>query len=284
MVEIFRGLPTHKLSLPCGDELIVALHGAHVLSWVSQGRERLYLSPKSLMDGHAAIRGGVPVCFPQFNQRGHLPKHGFARNLTWAAKPIEQTPEGLSLSLVLSDSPATRAHWPQAFEAQFSIELAPRSLTMTLKVVNRDTNPLEMTGALHSYLAVDDIGQASLRGLQGQAEWDSLTDVHAQAAPELRFDGEFDRVYEATPRPLLLQDGANRLQIEQSPTWFNSVVWNPGAALSARMADMPDDGYQYMLCVEAAQVDAPVKVSPQATWQGWQRLTVLQDPRPQALT
>jgi glucose-6-phosphate 1-epimerase len=284
MVEIFRGLPTHKLSLPCGDELIVALHGAHVLSWVSQGRERLYLSPHSVMDGHGAIRGGVPVCFPQFNQRGSLPKHGFARNLTWAAKPTEPTPEGVSLTLVLSDSPATRVHWPQAFEAQFSIDLAPRSVTMTLKVVNRDTNPLEMTGALHSYLAVDDIGQASLRGLQGQAEWDSLTDVHAQAAPELRFDAEFDRVYEATPRPLLLQDGGNRLQIEQSPTWFNSVVWNPGAALSARMADLPDEGYQHMLCVEAAQVDAPVKVSPQATWQGWQRLTVLQDPRPQALT
>ena len=80
MVEIFQGLPTHKLTLPCGDSLRVALHGAHVLSWVSQGRERLYLSPHSVMDAHAAIRGGVPVCFPQFNQRGPLPKHGFARN------------------------------------------------------------------------------------------------------------------------------------------------------------------------------------------------------------
>jgi len=111
-----------------------------------------------------------------------------------------------------------------------------------------------------------------------------LTDSHTQAAPELRFDGEFDRVYEATARPLLLKDGANRLHIEQSPTWLNNVVWNPGAALSARMVDMPDNGYQHMLCVEAAQVDTPVKVSPQATWQGWQRFTVLQDSRPQERT
>jgi glucose-6-phosphate 1-epimerase len=284
MVEIFRGLPVCRLSLPCGDELKVAFHGAHVLSWVSLGRERLFLSPQSVMDGHAAIRGGVPVCFPQFNQRGNLPKHGFARNLPWTAKPIESTSEGVSLILVLSDSPATRAHWPQAFEAQFSIELTPRSLLLTLKVLNRDVQPLEMTGALHSYLAVDDIAQTRLCGLQGQAEWDSLTDVHSQAAAELHFDGEFDRVYEAAARPLLLQDGTNRLQIEQSPTWLNSVVWNPGAVVCARMNDMPADGYKQMLCVEAAQVDAPVKVSPQATWQGWQRLTVLQDPRPQALT
>jgi len=284
MVETFRGLATHTLTLPCGDELRVALHGAHVLSWVAQGRERLYLSPDSVMDGHAAIRGGVPVCFPQFNQRGPLPKHGFARNLPWALKASESKPECASLTLLLSDGPLTRAYWPQAFEAQFSVELTPRSLLMTLKVVNRDTQALEMTGALHSYLAVDDIAQVVLRGLQGQAEWDSLTDSHAQAAPELHFEGEFDRVYEATPRPLLLQDGANRLHIEQSPTWLNSVVWNPGADQCARMTDLPDHGYQHMLCVEAAQVDAPVKVSPQATWQGWQRLTVLQDPRPQERT
>ena len=279
MVEIFRGLPTHTLRLPCGDELRIAVHGAHVLSWVAQGRERLYLSPNSVMDGQAAIRGGVPVCFPQFNQRGTLPKHGFARNLPWDLKAREPVTEGESLTLALSDSAATRAHWPQAFEAQFTVTLTPRSLTMTLQVHNRDIQPLEMTGALHTYLAVDDIAQVGLRGLQGQAEWDSLTDVHGQAAAELRFAGEFDRVYAATQRPLLLQDGINRLQLEQSPTWLNTVVWNPGAALSARMADLPDLGYQHMLCVEAAQVDSPLKISPQARWQGWQRLTVLQDPR-----
>lgn len=284
MVEDFRGLPAHTLRLPGGDTLRIAVHGAHVLSWVAQGRERLYLSPDSVMDGHAAIRGGVPVCFPQFNQRGSLPKHGFARNLPWDVKSTETTPEGVSLTLMLADSPATRAHWPQAFEALFTVALTPRSLSMTLKVHNRDAQPLEMTGALHTYLAVDDIAQVSLRGLQGQAEWDSLTDVHGHGAAELRFDGEFDRVYAAAPRPLLLQDGVHHLQIEQSPTWLNSVVWNPGAALSARMADLPDNGYQHMLCVEAAQVDAPVKISPQASWQGWQRLTVLQDPRPQERT
>ena len=108
MVEIARGLPTHKLSLPCGDELTVALHGAHVLSWVSQGRERLYLSPHSVMDGHAAIRGGVPVCFPQFNQRGSLPKHGFARNLPWHVQSSEAGAEGQVLTLALTDSAATR--------------------------------------------------------------------------------------------------------------------------------------------------------------------------------
>ena len=83
----FQGLPCILLQLPQGDAVTVALHGAQVLSWVSGGYERLYLSPKALFDGESAIRGGVPVCFPQFNQRGPLPKHGFARNLWWSQAP-----------------------------------------------------------------------------------------------------------------------------------------------------------------------------------------------------
>jgi len=84
---VFAGLPATELQLSCGDRLVVAQHGAHVLSWMAAGRERLYLSPKSIMDGQAAIRGGIPVCFPQFNMRGELPKHGFARHLPWTVSP-----------------------------------------------------------------------------------------------------------------------------------------------------------------------------------------------------
>ena len=69
----FQGLACQRLTLPCGDTVLVALQGAHMLSWISQGRERLFLSPNNLWDGKSAIRGGVPVCFPQFNQRGTLP-------------------------------------------------------------------------------------------------------------------------------------------------------------------------------------------------------------------
>jgi len=37
---------------------------------------------------------------------------------------------------------------------------------------------------------------------------------------------------------------------------------------------MPPDGYRQMLCVEAANVFAPVDVQPGARWQGWQELRV----------
>ena len=273
--ELFHGLPSHVLRLPQGDQLRVLEHGAHVVSWVAGGRERFFLSPQARLDGRSAIRGGVPVCFPQFNQRGPLPKHGFARNLPWQVDgPAICTAEAASLTLRLRDSEVTRAHWPQAFEARLRLDLSPGSLQITLSVRNTDTPPLDFSGALHSYLAVDDIAEARLEGLQGQAEWDAMRDQHGRAAEVLRFEGEFDRVYAAAPRPLYLSDGGQALEIAQSPSWAQTVVWNPGAALCATLADMPVDGYRHMLCVEAAQVLAPIRVPSGGEWSGWQRLTV----------
>jgi glucose-6-phosphate 1-epimerase len=272
---LFAGLPATELQLPCGDRLVVAHHGAHVLSWVSGGRERLYLSPQSVMDGHAAIRGGIPVCFPQFNQRGDLPKHGFARNVSWAPKPAKLEADRAHLALSLGDSAATRQWWDQRFEALLLIELTPGALQVELVVRNTDSKPLLFTGALHSYFAVSDVAQVRLLGLGGSAEWNAVTDGHGTAAPELRFVGEFDRVYSAAPAGYELLDGPHALSIVQDMDWTQTVVWNPGAAKCASLSDMPADGWQHMLCVEAAQVYEPICIAAGDFWQGAQRLAVL---------
>jgi len=273
--EIFHGLACHRLTLAGGDTVLVAAHGAHVLSWICQGRERLYLSPNNLWDGRAAIRGGVPLCFPQFNMRGSLPKHGFARNCAWQLVATESHPETAQLTFEWRDSAETQAIWPQAFVAVLRAALAPNQLTITLTVNNTEVqNDLHFTGALHTYLAVDDIALTALRGLGGRPEWDAVADVHGLAEEALYFDGEFDRVYDAPINPLHLQDGTSTLQIEQSPSWANTVVWNPGEAKCAALADMPAHGFASMLCVEAAQVFDPIAIPAGGQWLGWQRLTV----------
>ena len=272
---VVAGLPATELQLPCGDRVVVAHHGAQVLSWIAADRERLYLSPASTMDGQAAIRGGIPVCFPQFNQRGPLPKHGFVRNLPWATSPARLETEATHLVLSLNDSATTRQWWPQAFEARLLIELKPGALQVELAVRNTDSRPLEFTGALHTYLAVSDVAQVQLLGLGGRAEWDAVADQHGGGASELRFAGEFDRVYSAAPQGYELQDGPHALAIEQDMDWAQTVVWNPGADKCAQLKDMPADGWQHMLCVEAAQVYEPIRIEAGGFWQGAQRLRVL---------
>ena len=275
--ETQHGQPGQRLTLANGDTVWVALQGAHVVSWQAAGRERLYLSPRNQWDGHSAIRGGIPVCFPQFNQRGSLPKHGFARNSIWVAGQSMVHDDSVQQDFTLSWSAETLAIWQPRFEARLRVALASHELTVTLTVHNLDTRPFAFSGALHSYLAVDDTAHARLYGLQGQPEWDALTDCHASAAAELQFDGEFDRVYGAAPEPLQLRDRAQRLEISQSPSWANSVVWNPGADKCAAMADLPPDGFTHFVCLEAAQVFTPITVAAATNWQGWQRFQVLTD-------
>ena len=124
----FRGQPAVRLAPAGGGSVTVALHGGQVLSWIgADGIERLYLSPSAKFDGKTAIRGGVPVCWPQFNQRGPLPKHGFARNAPWQAEPADPARPD-TVALVLADSDATRALWPHAFRARLAVTLAPKAL------------------------------------------------------------------------------------------------------------------------------------------------------------
>jgi len=273
--ELFQGQPCHRLTLKNGDSVLVAQHGAHVISWVSGGRERLFLSPKTVWDGRAAIRGGIPVCFPQFNQRGDLPKHGFVRNRPWALLAAEPGDAPASLCFGLSADDSTRAIWPAEFEARLRVDLQPGQLCVTLEVRNLGTQALHFTGALHSYLAVSDIAQVHLSGLGGQKEWDSLADTHQTALESLQCTGPFDRVYSAPSLPMQLHDPLGGLEISNSDGWADCVVWNPGAAGCAGMFDMTPDAFAHMLCVEAAQVFGPISVAADGHWSGSQRLRAL---------
>ena len=273
--DVWQGHAGWHWSLPNGDSVFVAQQGAHVLSWQAQGKERLFLSPQSVCDGTTAIRGGIPVCFPQFNQRGNLPKHGFARNMPWRLVP--ERSQGAEKVFELSANEHTLALWSFQFKAFLTVNLSPNSLQISLSVENQGPQSLSFTGALHTYFAVDHIAQVSLQGQANQPEWDAVKDTHQTCADQLRFEAEFDRVYDAntqTQPTWTLQDGDASLQISQSESWGQSVVWNPGADKCAQLNDMPANGYQRMLCVEAARVTSSIEVPPAQTWVGWQLLKI----------
>jgi glucose-6-phosphate 1-epimerase len=272
--ETIHGQAGWKLTLDQGDTLMVTEQGAHVVSWMSQGREQLFLSPLNVWDGVKAIRGGIPLCFPQFNQRGTLPKHGFARNMVWQAGTPQVSEAGITLEFTLDHGPATQKWWSAEFQARMQIVLSPGALKVALTVNNLGEAELQFSGALHTYLAVSDISKTSLTGLQGMAEWNAVRDAHTQASETLTFQGEFDRVYAASPHPLVLRDGKRVLEISQSPSWAQTVVWNPGETLCTTLNDMPPDGFAHMLCVEAAQVFSPIAVPAHGQWHGWQSLTL----------
>jgi glucose-6-phosphate 1-epimerase len=270
-----RGQPAARIALPAGDSCTVALHGAQVLSWrTADGVERLYLSPRAHFDGRSAIRGGVPVCWPQFNLRGPLPKHGFVRNLAWRVDSMTEDAGRAVAVFELHDDAATRAIWPHSFQARLVVTLSPGALRIALAIDNTGDAPWPFTAALHTYLRVDEVTAIRLEGLAGAGRWDSVRDERAvETAAVPHFGDEFDCVYMAPVEPLRLLQSAGAIEISQSPNCTETVVWNPGPALSARIDDLPDDGWRHMLCVEAARIDEPVLLAPGAQWQGWQQLT-----------
>ncbi|RXZ32514.1 D-hexose-6-phosphate mutarotase [Oxalobacteraceae bacterium CAVE-383] len=263
----------------------VAGQGAQVLSWRDGAdRERLYLSPLTggLKDGDGdggdlrakAIRGGSPISFPQFSGRGALPKHGFIRNMRWTPAAHDG---GASLTLNCRDNAATRRLWPHAFAARMEVHAGAQRLHMALTVTNTGDAPCEFTVALHTYLRVGDVRNARLQGLQDVSYQDATAGnvLVAQAEPDLRIAGELDRVYLSPPQRLTLHEpGVAPLLIEQQG-FADSVVWNPGPLNAVALADFPDDGWLHMLCVEAACVDAPVRLAPGQSWTGSQTLSLV---------
>lgn len=278
-----QGLDCHALCLPSGDRVLVAEHGGQVLSWVAQGRERLYLSPQAVLDGRAAIRGGIPVCWPQFSERGPLPRHGWVRQSGWRFRSAElasPTPR-LVLELLPAETlPANVVPWVHDCRLELAVALTPDCLEVTLSVFNHGAETLPFTGALHTYLALADADAATVSGWPSAGAapgWDSVTGRPCRTAPSLALRGEVDRILPAAPGLLRLDDGHHRLEIEQSG-WADTVVWNPGADKCAAMSDMPTGGERFMACIEAAQALTPALVPPGGVWTGSQHLRMAPQP------
>jgi D-hexose-6-phosphate mutarotase len=204
----------------CADLLIVEApgstarihtYGAHVVSWVPRGAaDVLWLSPLADSTPGAAIRGGVPLCFPWFGPHptGGGAAHGFARVSVWrlveAASASASAPDGdlgaadgghaaddVALTLELTEQdvdPTLATAWPHPFTARLRIVVGQR-LTLSLTVTNTGDHPITVSEALHTYLAVGDVRRAEVRGLEGAVHVDA-----ADGGPRLpRHDGTRSR-------------------------------------------------------------------------------------------
>ncbi|MBS0348964.1 MAG: D-hexose-6-phosphate mutarotase [Proteobacteria bacterium] len=272
-----HGQPVLKLQTPDGAVALISLFGAHVLSWTPAGGEdRLYLSPQAIFDGSTAIRGGVPVCFPQFAGLGPLPKHGFARNRRWEVTTTRAGKDYAVATLRLTDDDATRALWPHAFATEMSISIGGDRLDMELEVENTGAAPFSFTAALHTYLKVREVEALSIEGLRGLEYRDSADGdrIKKETGVGLAIEGEVDRVYHGAPRTLLVREDRRAMGIH-TENFPDVVIWNPWEEKCAALADMPADGFRRMLCVEAAAVKAPVELAAGTNWWGRQTLIAM---------
>jgi len=271
------GLPKVVIASADGSRVEVYLHGAHVTSWIPAGEhtDRLFLSESSPFAPGVAIRGGVPVCFPQFADQGPLPMHGFARTAAWELVESGRADNGAALvRLRLEDSDETRALWPHAFALELAVTAHGSILVLALAATNTGASAFTFTTALHTYLRIADVHATQIRGLQGARYRDKVLkkDDTVETAAELAIDREIDRVYRRIP-PMLEVREARRATIVHATGFVDTVIWNPGAQKGATLHDLEPEGYAHMVCVEAAVASQSVTLQPQQTWRGVQTLT-----------
>lgn len=252
-------------------------HGAHLTSWIpAGGEEQLFLSRSSEFTPDAAIRGGVPIVFPQFSGMGSLPKHGFARTAEWRLLRAGQDEHGVAQAVFeLQENIARLMIWPHVFRAEYAVTLSGQELRLDFAVHNCGDTNFSFTTALHTYFRLHDLAQTDVVGLHKHDYRDTvLNNTPGQQTEErLHISQEIDRIYANIQAPIRIEQPHQHTLISQIG-FKDAVVWNPGAEKNASMADLETDGYQHMLCIEAAQIFQAITLAPGRSWSGSQLIEI----------
>ena len=270
------GFPKAVLQHESGSSATVYCYGAHVASWRNAtGNELLFESSKVVYTSGKAIRGGIPIIFPQFS-KGPLPSHGLARISEWEVlRSAKGTDDALVLTLRLRDTESSRALWPSRFECLYEVRLN-ETLCTKLTVRNSGNEAFQFTEALHSYFRVGKIDAVVVKGLAQASYLDSLRDrvTCAASGAELAIAGEVDRIYLDTPPTLEIVDQAlgRRIVIEKE-NYRDTVVWNPWIERSKTFSDLGEEDFRYFVCVEVGNIAMPISLSPGNSFVSTQRLS-----------
>jgi glucose-6-phosphate 1-epimerase len=258
----------------CSAELY--LQGAHLTQWQPrQHQPILFLSERSSFIKGKAIRGGIPIIFPWFgtrtattcDPRSDGPAHGFARTTDWQLISSSMSGDQLTLSLALNGNEVSQALGFEQFQVIYTLTIGSE-LELQLTVENRSDKQLCFAEALHTYFMVADSEQITIDGLAGNEYYDKTDGFKKKRQEEtiLTLRGETDRPYINTEATVVLHDPVMKRRISISKSHSNTtVIWNPGAELTAKMADMSEGAWKQMVCIETANaLENAITLSPGA--------------------
>ena len=235
----------------------ISLFGAQVISFIPKkdGRERMWLSPLTHIDGSETIRGGTPVCWPWFaNQfpegNSSLPAHGFVRNQNWVIVSCEDSQNNTHIVL---ECPVTKGNgFPYSAKLTLEITISD-TLVMTLITENTDDTKFSITGALHTYFAVENLPDCVIHGMSGEY-LDKTQDMNRFPTPELyKLNDETDRIHYTDSKSLALcnEDDSDKTTISNEGH-DSTVIWNPWKEEAKNVSNIPDADYVKFVCIEAA--------------------------------
>ncbi|KAL7554071.1 hypothetical protein ACHAWF_017437 [Thalassiosira exigua] len=262
-----------------GAQCTIYPFGAHLTSYrTGSGKELLFLSRDAVLDGTKAIRGGIPLCFPQFGQPDKsMPQHGFLRNNYWkevgGSRFDDDESAGISMELALEDVVNSRGgKWEVGTKLDakctYAVKIDGSGFTTTICMENKGQEPWDFQVLLHNYFLVEggmalDGEQCNVKGLEGYMVADKVSGkdyVHgadAVTVPEIIIDRVYTPPEGKMDLNLAISAGSsNSLQLSAhgevngATVPVSGVVWNPHEAKAKAMADFGDGQHVDMICVE----------------------------------
>lgn len=273
----------------------ISLYGGHILSWIVDGRELLFMSSKAEIGVEGkAIRGGIPICWPQFggfdNVAAGAPKkkHGLVRTSNlWK---VAGSAHGSEVTLRLAPDENMKQAWRGDFAIFLRVSLDVDRLQIMFKVENHhSSSPLEFTGALHTYFNVEDSAECRVMGLKDcVCEYgvkDKFTGDEKESRPMVSFgpgsvgypsDGslahpEVENMYGSANDEITLYAKSHCIRLTKS-NWTDWVLWNIGQEKAPSMSDLGEGEHKNYVCIEAAAASRPVVVPPETSWVSFHEL------------
>ncbi len=269
----------------------ISLYGGQLLDFQPHELSEpvFWQSKKAIFRQAKAIRGGVPVCWPWFGniksgkKSGNnsadksadnikLPAHGFARISTWKVKSIKTLDDKATEVLLKLPCESVCEQYQalqNGFEAKLSLRIViGKQLSMELITKNSGKYPVRISEAFHSYFYTANINDVVVTGLDNTDYIDKLHNKRVfRQGGDISLSTETDRIYVDTASTVTIVDRQLNRAIEISKSGsMSTVIWNPWEENSKVMSDMPDKGWQSMLCVEVANVaHNEVLVQPEET-------------------
>jgi glucose-6-phosphate 1-epimerase len=161
-------------------------------------------------------------------------------------------------------------------DLMLKVHFSNTNLNMTVDVVNGGDAPLPFRFAFHTYFAVSNVSNVQVSGLDTANYSDNLLQRKVFPPAQVReITQEIDRVYYDVAGPVAVSDnGHNASLIIAALNLPDVVLWNPWIEKAKKMADLPDDGYNFYVCVEHGAIKEPVVVPAKGTWSGSQLVQV----------
>lgn len=267
IVAGYGDMPKVSITTPAASAEIY-LHGAHLTSWrPADSDEVIFLSEHARWEEGFAIRGGIPICFPWFRAKAddpHAPSHGFVRTTAWQLESITPDQDSVVVTFVMESDEATRRWWPHEFRLVYRVTVGAE-LKLELIMTNTGSTPLQFEEALHTYHRVGDVEKIRIAGLEGVAFLDN-TDENREKVQrgDVVMPMATDNAYLNTRNTLELIDPVlrRRIRIEKQNS-LSTVVWNPWEKGAKSLADLGDEEWRQMACVEACNIlNAAVPLAP----------------------